>query len=122
VNSFLTDSSKRLEFNRALGKLVFKVLDKNDTVVGDDRDISNLSSGEKQIVILFTYLKFHEESSTVFIIDEPELSLHPRWQEEFLNSVKILMPKKTQLVIATHSPIIVGPNKKYCKVLLPYNE
>ncbi|MBK7680426.1 MAG: ATP-binding protein [Chitinophagaceae bacterium] len=62
-----------------------------------------------------------QKSGTIFIIDEPELSLHPKWQEDFLAAVEALTPKNTQLIIATHSPIIVGNNADYCKVLLPYN-
>ena len=71
------------------------------------------------IVILFTYLAFSR--GNVFVIDEPELSLHPRWQEEFLDGVSEVMPTGTQLIIATHSPAIVGKHVNYCKTLLPYN-
>ena len=84
------------------------------------RNIENLSSGEKQIAILFTYLAF--SPGKIFVIDEPELSLHPRWQDEFLNAVQEVMPAETQLIIATHSPAIVGTHVEYCKTLLPYNE
>lgn len=121
VNEFFKDSSKRLSFNRSLTKLVYHVLDKDGKPISRNRDIVNLSSGEKQILILFTYLKFNEKRRTLFIIDEPELSLHPKWQEEFLNAVSTLMVKNTQLILATHSPTIVGSNKQYCQVLLPYN-
>lgn len=121
VNNFLIDSAKQLSFHKALSELIFNVLDKDGKVVSRDRDIKTLSSGERQVLILFTYLKFHNKTGTVFIIDEPELSLHPKWQEDFLKAVEVLTPKSTQLIIATHSPIIVGNNKDYCKVLLPYN-
>ena len=71
--------------------------------------------------MLFTYLSFNTQGGNLFIIDEPELSLHPKWQEDFLPNVEKLMPKNAQLLIATHSPIIVGKKKEYCTVLLPYN-
>lgn len=122
INNFLTDSSKQLGFHKALSELIFTVVDKEGKVISRDRDIKTLSSGEKQILILFTYLKFHNKNGTIFIIDEPELSLHPKWQEDFLTAVETLTPKDTQIIIATHSPIIVGSNKDYCKVLLPYND
>jgi len=121
VNNFLIDSAKQLSFHKALSELIFNVLDKEGKIISKDRDIKTLSSGEKQILTLFTYLKFHNKSGTVFIIDEPELSLHPKWQEDFLKAVEALTPKNTQIIIATHSPIIVGNHKEYCKVLLPYN-
>jgi len=121
INNFLIDSAKQLSFHKALSELIFNVLDKDGKVVSKDRDIKTLSSGERQVLILFTYLKFHNKTGTLFIIDEPELSLHPKWQEDFLKAVEVLTPKNTQLIIATHSPIIVGNNKDYCKILLPYN-
>ncbi|MBK9257406.1 MAG: ATP-binding protein [Saprospiraceae bacterium] len=122
INSFLSDSAKQLSFQKALSELIFNVLDKDGIIISKDRDIKTLSSGERQILILFTYLKFHNKLGTIFIIDEPELSLHPKWQEEFLRAVETLTPKNTQIIIATHSPIIVGSNIEYCKVLLPYND
>ena len=82
--------------------------------------VEALSSGEKQIVILFTYLAF--QRGKIFVVDEPEISLHPRWQEEFLDGVKDLMRSDTQLIIATHSPAIVGKYVDYCTTLLPYNQ
>jgi predicted ATP-dependent endonuclease of OLD family len=121
INKFLIDSSKELTFHKSLSEITFNVLDKSGKFISKNRDIKTLSSGEKQVLILLTYLKFYNKDGTIFIIDEPELSLHPKWQEEFLNAVRVLTPKNTQIVIATHSPIIVGGNLDSCKVLLPYN-
>ncbi|WP_026897645.1 AAA family ATPase [Daejeonella oryzae] len=120
INIFLKDSSKELYFDKNTSRLKFRILDKNFQILKDNREIENLSSGEKQILILFTYIKFNNKLGKVFIIDEPELSLHPKWQENFLEGIKTVMPDNTQLLFATHSPAIVGKNKLYCKVLLPY--
>ncbi len=120
INLFLKDSAKELYFDKNTSKLKFRILDKKGKIIEENREISNLSSGEKQILILFTYIKFNSEFGKMFIIDEPELSLHPKWQENFLDSIKAIMPKNTQLLFATHSPSIVGKNKSYCKILLPY--
>lgn len=120
VNTFLQDSGKQLNFDFDTGILRFRMLTSGTSAheVGP-RNLELLSSGEKQIVILFTYLAFNP--GKIFIIDEPELSLHPRWQEEFLPAVKDVMPSDTQLIIATHSPAIVGRQVEFCKTLLPYN-
>jgi predicted ATPase len=120
VNRFLQDSGKQLDFDFDTGILRFQMLKRgtSETEVGP-RNLELLSSGEKQIVILFTYLAFNP--GKIFIIDEPELSLHPRWQEEFLPAVEQVMPSDTQLIIATHSPAIVGKQVAFCKTLLPYN-
>lgn len=119
VNRFFRDSAKRLDFEFNTGILSFQLEGRNEVVREGPRNLELLSSGEKQIVILFTYLAFSR--GNVFVIDEPELSLHPRWQEEFLGGVSEVMPKGTQLIIATHPPAIVGKHVNYCKTLLPYN-
>lgn len=120
INKFFIDSAKQLYFEKDSSELRYKILDKKGNVVVENRDVRNLSSGEKQILILLTYLKYNNQKN-VFIIDEPELSLHPKWQSEFLDSVEKLMPQESQLLIATHSPEIIGNKRDYCTVLLPYN-
>lgn len=120
INLFLKDSSKELYFDKNNSELKYRILDKESKEIETNRDINTLSSGEKQILILFTFIKFNKKLGKLFIIDEPELSLHPKWQEGFLEGIKKIMPSGTQLLFATHSPSIVGKNKDYCKVLLPY--
>ncbi len=120
INLFLKDSAKEIYFDKHTSTLKFRVLDKDSKLIQSNREIQNLSSGEKQILILFSFIKFNSKLGKLFIIDEPELSLHPRWQENFIDAIKTIMPKETQLLFATHSPAIVGKNKSYCRVLLPY--
>lgn len=120
INKFLADSSKQIYFDKESSEVKFNILDKKDNRIDDGRDIKNMSSGEKQLLILLTYIKYNSNLN-VFIIDEPELSLHPKWQAEFLDAVEKLMPKESQLIIATHSPEIIGDKRDFCQVLLPYN-
>lgn len=121
LNSFFQDSYKQILFRKDTGEIRYYNLDKDHKPCGSDRSVDKLSSGEKQILILFTYLVFNNSKGIIFIIDEPELSLHPKWQEHFMPSVEKLMPLNSQLLIATHSPVIVGKRKEYCNVLFPYN-
>jgi predicted ATP-dependent endonuclease of OLD family len=120
LNKFFKDSSKQLLFKEDTNQICFQVLNKRDQAVGDFRSVELLSSGERQLLTLFTFIKFSRGG--VFIIDEPELSLHPKWQEDFLDAIKTLMPTDAQLILATHSPAIVGKHRNYCITLLPYNE
>jgi predicted ATPase len=120
ANNFLVDSAKEIYFDKVSSELRFNILNKNGTKIDENRDVKNLSSGEKQILILLTYLKYNN-TQNLLIIDEPELSLHPKWQAEFLDAVEKLMPKNSQLLLATHSPEIIGNRKDNCTVLLPYN-
>ncbi len=64
-----------------------------------------LSSGEKQIVSLFSHLYLSKEDGFFLIIDEPELSLSVTWQEKFLPDI-LRTEKCVGLVAVTHSPFI----------------
>lgn len=122
LNSFFRDSAKELVYKQDTAELTYSQLDKNKKIVAPYLDLSTLSSGEKQILTLLTYLRFGEPEGQLFLVDEPELSLHPKWQADFLPAVKSLTSENTQLILATHSPEIVGSQEKECTVLLPYND
>lgn len=70
--------------------------------------INKLSSGEKQIIILLTQALLLEDRPIVYVVDEPELSLHVTWQEKLLSSL-LELGGSIQIIAATHSPDIVGP-------------
>ena len=69
---------------------------------------SELSSGEQQVLMLFTKIIVAAGPGKVLLIDEPEISLHVRWQQ-ILPQLFNLIAKEmdTRLVIATHSPTLV---------------
>ena len=119
VNRFLADSRKQVGFNERTNQIGFRFLNTKGMPQDPLHGIEHLSSGERQILILFTFLAFISQEQRVFIVDEPELSLHPKWQSEFLDAFLTLKPPKTQLFFATHSPEIVGQHKDACVVLLP---
>ena len=65
----------------------------------------DLSSGEKQIVSIFSHLNLVQKENIMVFIDEPELSLSVEWQREFLPDI-INSKKTVGLVATTHSPFI----------------
>jgi len=77
---------------------------------GKSIPIDKLSTGEKQIVFRGIFLLKNSgvlENAAV-MIDEPELSMHPKWQEKILQYYKGLFTsgdgaQKAQLFFATHS-------------------
>ena len=80
---------------------------------GRDISIDNLSTGEKQIVFRGAFLLRNLQKmkgGTVFI-DEPELSMHPKWERKILQYYKDLFTEdeelKSQLFIATHSEYVL---------------
>ncbi len=68
-------------------------------------EIDNLSSGEKQALLLFVEVLMAETSS--IMIDEPELSLHIDWQNHIVRDMQLLNPQG-QIIIATHSPEVMA--------------
>lgn len=66
-----------------------------------------LSSGEQQLYTKFSYLITIDPQHSVILIDEPELSLHPQWQNKFVKMLKTI-GKSNQFILATHSPYIIN--------------
>ncbi|MFK5976162.1 MAG: AAA family ATPase [Sulfurovum sp.] len=65
-------------------------------------DLDQLSSGEREIIAFFTYLCTKAMHTSILIIDEPELHLHPKWQSIILYAIHKIFPN-VQLFLATHS-------------------
>ena len=87
-----------------------KVIFKNKS--GDAFDIDKLSTGEKTLLSKVLYLYFKDYSNKVILIDEPELSLHPSWQNRVLKIYEnFAKANNCQVIIATHSPHIIGSAK-----------
>lgn len=98
VNSFLDEKSVRVDESGELQIEASSPSELNPRL---------LSSGEKQILILLTQALLKVDEPVVYIADEPELSLHVAWQEKLLGSLDSLS-RKIQIIVATHSPDIVG--------------
>ncbi|MBD2162529.1 AAA family ATPase [Limnothrix sp. FACHB-1083] len=95
----------------------FKIIPKFEYQGGDSVKLSDLSSGEKQIVSLFSHLYLSKKSHYFVLIDEPELSLSVPWQKRFLVDIK-KGGFCTGLIAVTHSPFIYQNElKKYAHSL-----
>ncbi|VVE15639.1 hypothetical protein PCA20602_02869 [Pandoraea capi] len=74
--------------------------------------LPKLSSGEKQLLILFIEALLQRQQPYIFLADEPELSLHISWQRQVISAIIKLNPN-AQVIVATHSPEIAGKFKKF---------
>lgn len=71
--------------------------------------IEGLSSGEQHQLVLFFELLFQIDENALILIDEPELSLHVAWQKKFIGDLmKIIDLNKFDVILATHSPQLIG--------------
>lgn len=84
---------------------------------GDEFDINELSSGEKQLFLRTLAIKMLNPENSIILIDEPELSLHPKWQQRIIDVYRKI-GKNNQIIIATHSPHILGSVRKENIMLL----
>ncbi|PIB47423.1 hypothetical protein AOA59_01000 [Pseudomonas sp. 2822-15] len=76
---------------------------------GETFDVANASSGQQQMLCSVIGLATALRDDSLVLIDEPELSLHPRWQQQYLDNLfATLEPfKGCHVLVATHSPLIV---------------
>lgn len=101
-NGYLMD--KHYEYNESTVDLrIFR----NKSIDGEKEEVflSQLSSGEKQIVSLFSKIYLEPDNDFIVLFDEPELSLSIYWQKKLLPD--ILNSKRCDFLLAvTHSPFI----------------
>ncbi|ACY33188.1 AAA family ATPase [Comamonas thiooxydans] len=76
---------------------------------GETIDIRQASSGQQQMLCSIFGLAAAVYDEAVVLIDEPELSLHPRWQMQFFKYLETILSvvKNCHVIMATHSPLIV---------------
>lgn len=99
-------SGKEISFNLLNKGLILKY--KN---TGGDIDFSWLSSGEKQLLLLFINTITSAEQATIFIIDEPEISLNIKWQRKIIETLlNFSSEKNIQYVLSTHSLELISAN------------
>lgn len=101
--------NKQIKYSRQFG---IRFISEND-----QREISlnSLSSGEKNEILMLHDFIFNLSDGSLLMIDEPEISLHVAWQREFMNDIiRIAKQKNLRVLIATHSPQIIGGRWKDC--------
>ncbi|QNH00393.1 AAA family ATPase [Pseudomonas sediminis] len=112
INSFLEQTGKRLVVVPS-GELAISLLGEGQS--NTLRSITALSSGERQLLVMLAHLSLNRslDKSGIFIVDEPELSLHLDWQEKFVDAIQEANPS-VQLIMATHSPAIILDRTENC--------
>lgn len=98
-NSF---NNKKIIFNKNYG-FRFVTTYSNSIILPQ-----NLSSGEQHELVMFFDLIFSTSEKTLILIDEPELSLHIKWQLNYVDELlDIIKVAGFSAVLATHSPQII---------------
>lgn len=100
-NDYMVDK----EFRYDTSNFTFTIQSKDNLRKDQDIRLHHLSSGEKQIVSLFSHLYLSGGKNYFVLIDEPELSLSVVWQRKFLSDIR-KADFCAGLVAVTHSPFI----------------
>lgn len=102
--------NEKLYFSRVqISKMKGCIVEDKET--GRNLELSKLSSGEQELVVLFYRLIFEIGDETLLLLDEPEISLHVAWQYSLISDLREIMQKKNmQFIIATHSPMLINGN------------
>jgi len=96
-----------------------------------------LSSGEQELLNTYSRIfdsvirlkdrGFSENTPQLFIFDEAEIGYHPEWQRKFINNIVLFIndlskfvEQKSQIIITTHSPIILSDIPVECCNILKY--
>lgn len=123
INSLFAETDKFIDIDKTNNKLIFKIkgtslyltdnqgnyLTDNDgnrfTTEETHVQLEQLSSGEKQMLLILTMVFLQDEKPHILLLDEPEISLHISWQSKLIEIIRALNPN-CQLILTTHSPSI----------------
>ena len=74
--------------------------------IGESLVPYQLSSGEKQMLVILLTVLVEDLQPTVLFMDEPEVSLHIEWQKRLIDLIVELNPN-VQIILTTHSPAVI---------------
>jgi ABC-type glutathione transport system ATPase component len=98
INQFFAKTGKTIESDKS-NEIVFR---QNDKILTPYQ----LSSGEKQVLLILLSALIQDNKPYILIMDEPEISLHIDWQEQLIQVIRSLN-ENVQVILATHSPALV---------------
>ena len=102
IQTFLDEYNKFLNYDKSL------VIDKNGVFISPkNHSLQRLSSGERHLLTFLATILLMGEEQDFILLDEPEISLDIEWQEKLLSTISKLAPN-SQIIVASHSPSIMG--------------
>lgn len=75
---------------------------------------TELSSGERQLLLILTSAVLARSHRTLFIIDEPEISLNASWQRDLAGALlAVSSDSESQFLLASHSLSLITPYRDH---------
>lgn len=104
INTLLHD--KKIAFTLSQGFII-------ENRLSTKLEPNQLSSGEQQLLLLFCYVLTARDNPSVFMIDEPEISLNIKWQRQLIQALlDITTNSNIQFVFASHSMELFSQHRK----------
>ena len=77
---------------------------------GEEMDLNRLSEGQKQVVLTLGLNSVLGENgkNLLYLFDEPDVFLHPKWQQTFVDNIRNGLDDTSMAIITSHSPSIVS--------------
>jgi ABC-type cobalamin/Fe3+-siderophores transport system ATPase subunit len=97
IDNLFQETNKKI--NREKNEIVF-------LNQGEELTAYQLSSGEKQILVILLTALVQDNRPSIILMDEPEISLHFDWQKKIIQYIRELNPN-AQIILATHSPAVI---------------
>lgn len=76
--------------------------------------LRELSEGELQLLSVWGLVRYSEDRNCLFLLDEPDTHLNPMWSSTYISSLEKALNEgeKSQLIMTTHDPIVIGDLSK----------
>lgn len=89
-----------------------------NTNEGQKLTFSALSEGERQLLTVLGLMKFTRDDESLFLLDEPDTHLNPRWKLDYFDQIKRILNHKmegssrtawdsSQILLTTHDPLML---------------
>lgn len=85
---------------------------------GKQLTFDQLSEGERQLLTVLGLMKFTRDDESLFLLDEPDTHLNPRWKLDYFKQIEKILNHKidgsdktawdsSQIILTTHDPIML---------------
>ena len=85
---------------------------------GKQVTFDQLSEGERQLVTVLGLMKFTRDDESLFLLDEPDTHLNPRWKLDYFEQIRRILDytskdarvnawESSQVILTTHDPIML---------------
>ena len=106
IQVFVKEYNSFLNYDKEL------VINENGVFIApENHSLQKLSSGERHLLTFFATILLMGEEQDFILLDEPEISLNVDWQRKILSVIEKLAPN-SQIIVATHSPLVARGYRK----------